>query len=308
MPNSNSAQIQSSLPAPAVPRYRLERHAKYVIDGVTEFVAKSSDDFGHVLRSADNPDLCESFSHDEFARLLNDGRLNIIRDYHRSSAAAIRLEGPERLITELSPKRREKLFARNAVYDAFLADEAAGKVSRSDDSMKPWIKDNVIKILKALLPQGRCGGDDIVLKRPPSPTALRKSLRKYEACCFDAMALRDGYGRSGNRTPRIEVEERTLMREIAERYASRLKPTKASLYLDLAKAIKDANKERKQTGKRLLKKPNQSRGAFERVIASLDPFMVYAGREGQEAARKKFFIVRGGLNVSRPLERVEMDA
>lgn len=306
MSNSNNAQIQSSLPVPAVPRYRLERHAKYVIDGVTEFVAKSSDEFGHVLRRADNPDLCVSFSHDEFAALLNDGRLNIIRDYHRSSAAAIRLEGPERLITELKPKRRERLLARKAICDAFLADEAAGKVSRSDDSMKPWLKDNVINILMALLPQGRCGSDDIILKRPPSPTALRKSLRKYEACCFDAMALRDGYGRSGNRTPKVEIEERTLMREVAERYASRLKPTKASLYSDLATAIKDANNEREQTGKRLLKKP--SRAAFERVIESLDPFMVYAGREGEEAARKKFFIVRGGLDVSRPLERVEMDA
>ncbi|MXQ12354.1 Mu transposase C-terminal domain-containing protein [Microvirga makkahensis] len=95
------------------------------------------------------------------------------------------------------------------------------------------------------------------------------------------------------------------MHEIAQRYASRLKPTKASLYIELVDAIRIKNLERRKTGERLLKKP--SRSAFERVLASLDPFFVYAGREGEAAARKKFFIVRGGLDVSRPLERVEMD-
>ncbi|MBO1905315.1 DDE-type integrase/transposase/recombinase [Microvirga sp. 3-52] len=305
MTNPLLPETPKSLPATAVPRYALEPHARYVIDGVLELAAVSSDDQGHVFRRVDNPNLCESFTHAEFAELLKE-RMNIIRNYHRSSAAAIRLEGPERLITELPPKRRERLIARKDTCDAFIRDEAAGKVTRSDPSMKPWIRDYVAGILQKAIEQGRCGSDDVIVKRPPSPTALRKWLRKYEACCFDAMALRDGYGRSGNRMPRLEVEERKLMREIAEGYASRLKPTKASLYCDLTEAVRKKNTERRKTGERLLKKP--SRAAFERVIAGLDPFMVCAGREGEEAARKKFFIVRGGLDVSRPLERVEMDA
>jgi putative transposase len=191
------------------------------------------------------------------------------------------------------------------MVDAFLREEEAGKVSRSDASMKVFIKTYVTEQIARTLADGRCGQEDVPIKRPPSPTALRKWLRKYEACGFEAMALRDGYGRSGNRVPRLEIEERLLMREIAERYASRLKPTKASLYLDLVSEIRTRNHERGKTGERLLKKP--SRAAFERVIASLDPFIIYAGREGEAAARKKFFIVRGGLDVSRPLERVEID-
>ncbi|MFD0463513.1 Mu transposase C-terminal domain-containing protein [Microvirga aerilata] len=272
-----SPKMPRTVPTPFVPRYRLEPHARYIIDGTLEFVAHSSDDHGHVLRRVDNPNLCESFTHAVFAELLDEGRMNIVRDYHRASAAAVRLEGPERLITELAPKRRERLLARKDVCDAFLRAEAAGETSRADVPMKAFIKRYAMGILEKAVEQGRCGSDDIIVKRPPSPTALRKWLRKYEACGFDAMSLRDGYGRSGNRMPRLESEERALMREIAERYASRLQPTKATLYIDLVDAVRKENLKRRATGERLLKKP--SRAAFERVISGLDPFMVCAGRE-----------------------------
>lgn len=300
-----TSQSLAPMPAPFAPHYRLEPHARYVIDDTLELVAKSSDELGHTFRRLSDPNLCESFTHEEFETMRQHSRLRVIRDYHRASSAALRLEGPERMINELSPKRRERLLARKEIADEFLRDEASGKVSRSDDSMKPFIKAFVMERIAKSLENGRCGQDDFLVKRPPSPTALRKWLRKYEACCFDAMALRDGYGRSGNRLPRFETEERELMRTVAERYASRLKPTKASLYIDLVDEIRKLNLERRKRKEPLLKKP--SRVAFERVIASLDPFRVYAGREGEAAARKKFFIVRGGLDVSRPLERVEMD-
>lgn len=304
MTNPTTPETPKSLPVQEVPRYRIEPHAMYVIDGVVELVGRFSDDHGHVMRRVDNPDLCESFTHEEFHRLRQEKKLSIVRNHFRSSTARIRMAGPETLISELSPKRRERVLAGKAICDVFLRDEAAGKVSRSDPVMKVFIRKYLAEVVAKAIEEGRCGGDDILVKRPPSPTTLRRWLRKYEACAFNALALRDGYGRSGNRTPKIESEERTIMREIALEYASRLKPTKASLYLKLKSEIEERNKKA-APGQRLLRTP--SRAAFERVIASLDPFLVYAGREGEAAARKKFFIVRGGLDVSYPLERVEMD-
>lgn len=305
MMNPATPETPKSLPVPAVPRYRLEPHAMYVVDGVVEYVAKSSDELGHVLRRVDNPDLCEAFTHEEFHRLRQEKKLSIVRNHFRSSTATIRMAGPEVLLSELSPRRRERVLAGKAICDVFLRAEAAGEVSRSDAVMKVFIRKYVADLVAKAIEEGRCGGDDILVKRPPSPTALRRWLRRYEACAFNPMALRDGYGRSGNRTPKIESEERAIMREIALEYASRLKPTKASLYLRLKSEIEERSKERAATGQRPLRTP--SRAAFERVVASLDPFLVYAGREGEAAARKKFFIVRGGLDVSYPLERVEMD-
>ncbi|TAH67386.1 MAG: integrase, partial [Rhodopseudomonas palustris] len=138
-----------------------------------------------------------------------------------------------------------------------------------------------------------------------SPRSLRRWLDAYAACAWDAIALSHNYGRSGNRMPRFGKEERDLMQEYADMYASRLKPDKKSLLTNLHGKIAELNKQRELVGERLLKVP--SRAAFERVIASLDPFHVYAGRNSPEAARKKFFIVQNGLSVTRPLERIELD-
>jgi putative transposase len=95
------------------------------------------------------------------------------------------------------------------------------------------------------------------------------------------------------------------MAKHADMYMSTRKPKKSDLLRDLHAEIDLQNKEREEQGLSLLMKP--SRKAFERVINALDPFAVEAGRTSPEAARKKFFIVRGGLEVTRPLERLEID-
>ncbi len=95
------------------------------------------------------------------------------------------------------------------------------------------------------------------------------------------------------------------MSKFADMYMSTRQPRKSDLLHDLHAEIDRQNEEREQQGLRPLHKP--SRKAFERVINALDPFAVEAGRTSPEAARKKFFIVRGGLDVTRPLERVEID-
>jgi putative transposase len=119
------------------------------------------------------------------------------------------------------------------------------------------------------------------------------------------MSLCDRYALSGDRTLRLPLEERQLMDTYAERYLSTLKPSMATLYANLKEEINTRNQARKASKKRPLVTP--SRAAFERVIGKMDPMQVYAAREGEEAAKKKFFIVNGGLQVSRPLERVELD-
>lgn len=120
------------------------------------------------------------------------------------------------------------------------------------------------------------------------------------------MAFVDGWSRCGDRrSVRFGAEERALMSKFADMYMSTRQPRKSDLLHDLHAEIDRQNEEREQQGLRPLHKP--SRKAFERVINALDPFAVEAGRTSPEAARKKFFIVRGGLDVTRPLERVEID-
>lgn len=303
--NSSSATQQiASLSFHVVPRFRFEPTDKVTIKGV-DYVPKSADEFGHVFRRVDNPEMSESFTHGEIDELRKaDGWVHC-RGFFSSRKATLRTARPTTLLSDLPSEQLQRVLFRKTVCDRFLQMEADGLASRSDASMKQAIKSIFAEMITSDMNGGRCGSEDLKVKRPPSPRGLRRWLNAYAACEWDAIALTHNYGRSGNRLPRFGKEERELMQEYAEMFASRLQPSKRSLFSDLLGKFADLNKERQSQGERLLKLP--SRAAFERVISSLDPFHVYAGRKGPDAARKKFFIVQNGLSVTRPLERIELD-
>uniref|UniRef100_Q07NW5 Integrase, catalytic region n=1 Tax=Rhodopseudomonas palustris (strain BisA53) TaxID=316055 RepID=Q07NW5_RHOP5 len=302
--NTPTPQEAASVSTDVVPRFRLEPTDKVTINGV-DYVPKSADDFGHVLRRLDNSEMCESFTHAQIDELRKEDGWAHCRGFFSSSKAQLRTVRPETLLSDLPSKQLQRLLFRKTFCDEFLRMEADGLASRSDASMKGAIRSIFANIVTSALSDGRCGSEDVNLKRPPSPRSLRRWLDPYAACAWDPIALSHNYGRSGNRLPRFGKEERDLMQEYADMYAGRLQPSKKKLLSDLHGKIKELNKQRQIAGERLLKLP--SRAAFERVIESLDPFHVYAGRNSPEAARKKFFVVQNGLSVTRPLERIELD-
>lgn len=288
------------------PRWRLEAHDKVTVDREIDYVPVSDDESGHVLRRVDNPNLCERFSHDEFETLRREGRVSISRGFYLATKAKLQSPGDVSRITNLSNDQQIKVLWQKSICDGFLRMESEGAANRSDGSMATAIANIVAELLATQFANGRCGSADVTVKRPPSPRTLRRWLGRYEACGYNAMALIDAYHRCGDRhTTRLGAEEKALMQEFAEKYASSRRPTKASLLRDLHGEIEKRNADRKKGGQRRLVKP--SRKAFEHVIDALDPFHVEAGRTSPEAARKKFYIVRGGLDVIRPFERLEFD-
>ncbi|MGO4407760.1 Mu transposase C-terminal domain-containing protein [Bosea sp. RAF48] len=290
----------------AARHWRLAAHDKITIDREVDYTPVSDDESGHVLRRVDNPTLCESFTHEEFEAMRKEGRLSISRGFYLATQAKIRLPETGTRITDLSTEGQVKLLWQKSICDKFLRMENDGKSSRSDESMKAAITKIVADLLGAHLAAGRCGSADVTVKRPPSPRTLRRWLRRYEAGGFNAMALVDGYHRCGDSiSARFSSVERRAMQKFAKRYASNRKPTKAGLLQDLHVFLGKLNVRRLKRGMRPLAKP--SRKAFEHVINQLDPWLVEAGRTSPEAARKKFYIVRGGLEVTRPFERLELD-
>lgn len=304
----NTLKTIPSEPATGLaPRWRLDAHDKVTVDREVDYVSVSDDEAGHVLRRVDNPNLCESFSHEDFEALRREGRLSISRGFYLAAKAKLRAPKRAVRITDLSNDAQAKVLWQKSICDSFLRLEAKSAATRSDASMKSAIAKVVAELLATQFANGRCGSADVTVKRPPSPRTLRRWLRRYEACGYDAMALVDGYHRCGDRdTVRFGAVERRAMQKFADRYASNRKPTKAGLLKDLHAFIHKLNLRREKRGMYLLVKP--SRKAFEHVINDLDPFLVEAGRTSPEAARKKFYIIRGGLEVTRPFERLEFDA
>lgn len=88
-------------------------------------------------------------------------------------------------------------------------------------------------------------------------------------------------------------------------YLSPDKPTIAKIVEDVEMAFAAENLVREADGKSPLKRP--SRETIRREINDLGLFECTVAREGLEKARMKFAPVGQGLDVTRPLERVEMD-
>lgn len=292
----------------AAPRWDFGIYDKIVIDGVG-YEPLSSDQHGHILRNYATGEQSNLISHEELFELRNSGRMQrVVNGYYRELVASQRRKRPNQVqVSDLPKPQQMKLLWRKEYCDRFLRLEAEDrKVTRSDESMKEAIKKiaPAVNSMENNSTSKRCGTEMTVL-RSPSPTALRKWLRKYEAWNYDPIVLRDSYCHSGNRNPRLASEIYDLLREVAERYADPLQPTKAWLYGELDRELGSLNQSRATEGKPPLAMP--SIRTLSKAIAELDDFRVTAVREGIEKAKKQFYIVRGGLGITRPLERIEMD-
>jgi putative transposase len=83
------------------------------------------------------------------------------------------------------------------------------------------------------------------------------------------------------------------------------RPTKEIIFQNVLRAFGSANEQRAAEGLTLLQAP--SRETVRQEINKIDPFLAMCGREGIAKAKAKFAPLRNGLEVARPLERVEID-
>lgn len=250
---------------------------------------------GYLLARLDIPEIIQEFSFEELEQLRVADRLSVTHNYHTTASATGRLHKKGRLLSDLPDSTQTRWADRLEIVEAFLYSERDGSYSRSDASLKDFTTDLIAgKIEDA---DGKRWGSKIDLTKPPSPTSIRRWLRRFEACDHDAAALIDGYGRSGNRDARLQPEAATVMATYVEMFQSNLKPSMASLYRDM----------RADFGKNHTNLSVPSRNTFERAIKKLDPFEVLAAREGEATARRKLYAVRDRVDVTRPLQRVELD-
>lgn len=249
---------------------------------------------GYLLARLDQPDIIQEFSFEELEELRQAERLSVTHQYHSSRSAAGRLNSNNSYLSDLPEARQTAWADRLEIIEDFIVAERDGEYSRSDKSLKKFIK--AWFAARVETSKGRFG-KSFDINSPPSPTSLRRWLRSFEACDHDPAALIDGYGRSGNRDARLDAKVAEVMGTFVVQYMSNLKPSMASVYRDMRAEF--LHKHRHLTV--------PSRNTFERAIKKLDPFEVMAAREGEAVARRKLYAVRDRVDVTRPLQRVEMD-
>lgn len=135
-----------------------------------------------------------------------------------------------------------------------------------------------------------------------------RTLRKWVAAYKKGgkKALLDNVDKQGNHNSYFSVDEMKLMAETINReYLNLQRKSIVAVVADVKAAFRVENQRRLEDGEAPLRTPG--REAVRQFIKRLNKFRVLVARLGQEQAMKRMRATNKGLEVLRPLERVEMD-
>lgn len=295
-------QLQSS---PMTPTFAFRLADEVIIRGATYRPLERRSD-GYILQRTEGGELAEFFDNGKLAHLVQKGRLVHNVGAHLPESARRRLTSPTSPISAAPDSLTRRGKRRFAYVEAFREMEAMGEVKRTDASINaamPRLQQRAGEILGlAGAAQESQDRNIIILPTSTSASTLRRWLKAAETLGMDGHL--DALSRSGNRSRRIGLEELSLMGPCVARYATE-RVTQETIMEDVYNAFAAENELRSKQGEQPLEYP--SRETIRQAIKRLDPYQVYVAHNGEESARKKFRPVSGGLRLTRPLERVEMD-
>lgn len=287
-------------------RYGWGPFDRVTIEGV-DLRPISSNEVGYVMKRCDDDGTCRQFTHVELSRLGSAGRIQTRRNFFTQKAAQSRLDETDNLISLLSNKQQEALFARHIWVQAFLKLEAARKCKRTDDAIRASMRDLQLEALSfgsELAGRGASHASaGFTVRTAPSPRSIRKWLKAYEADGLPGLSLREH--RRGNRGPGLCYVGRSWLMEGVRKYMHPDRPTMMTIFKQVEDLFRKCNAKRQEDGLPTIRQP--SRETVRRAINSLDPYAVKLARYGADAARKMFAPVGKGLELTRPLQRVEID-
>ncbi len=310
----------------AVNRMILTRDDRITMRGVS-LRWSSAASGGHVFRLADDPETKVEHSHEALWAARKEGALTVDEGYFLEGRAVARLKSgaedlgdvpyAERavmdrkyyiclLIQELMDER-DRLVATGHRAEPGSREEQVLKVSRSDAGLeiaRDLVWPEVERAERDLEEARRArGGVTVKGLAKYGVQAIRTWLVLLDGADWDILVLRMQYRYSGRHEPQLPIQMERLLAVHARSYASETRPTIRSCHEDLRVAVDDVN--------RTLPKEDRyatpSYKALTARIRMLDPFEVYAARHGIKRAKHRFRILTGGLGVTRPGERVEMD-
>lgn len=265
-------------------------------------------DIGHVMLRVDGTGVAEEFTHKQLGRLASEGKLRHEPNYFLAENAVRRLHHPERTMTSrLSVPARERMSRREAFVLAFYDLWHTKRIKRSDASINANMGVMTEKAQEYLGDGSEARrtrfGDVQITVAPPSARSLRRWLKSFEDAGLDGLV--DRQEQRGHRGCSFCIEEQALLKAAARRYLNRNRPTLKVVYEEMVLAFGKKNTERVAAGLSRLTVP--SKATLRRMIRSFGPFAVMAARWGESAARKRFRPITGSLDLTRPLQRVEMD-
>lgn len=300
-------------PAPAfVTRLAFARDDEIVIDRIP-FRPVSRNTEGWILTRMSGEQIAECFTHAQLSRLAAEGAIVHNRGkYSPEGALGVLSATTLDPISALQRDVQDRVRVRAAFCEAFLELEREGAVQRTYGSIEANVADLEEKA-KAFLQDHVCTRNDPAKRRAhkkkkegydaPHPRTLFRWVGNYEREGLSGLV--DRWERSGNHTSKFSAEVMGPLMEEVRRFASPQRPTKKVIFQNVRNRFRVENQKREAEG--LAPLPVPSREAVRRAIGKLDPFHLDIARLGLEAARRRHRPVKTGVEVTRPLERVEID-
>ncbi len=287
------------VPSPTMSRYAFDITDEIYIDD-REYQYFETRGNEHLFAPADGKGVIQTFNNSQIARWLEKGK------FEHKPAKRMAQDGvvPAQFLSLFSAKEKERAETREALVLAFQELHAKNKVKRTDKSITDEMGAICLRAADIL----EKSSSSKLLQRIEMPTkvgarSLRRWLKGYEY--HGIAALYDSVSDRGNRDRQITDEERKLMYQSVLGYLQDLKKTPANIVADVRAAFVAENERLKGQGKPELACP--SRITIRAAIASLDPFRVKLSRDGMDAARRAYAPVGEGIDVERPMQRVELD-
>lgn len=294
-------------PSPGVVRFAFGKYDEVKIGGIS-YRPIDKNDSAYVFAPASAIGVAESYTHAELARLVDQGAVEHNADAFLPENARNRASVPSTMLSTLSPEQHERAKIRESVVRAFLKLEGEGTVNRTHASVQAALAQVRLEAARYLsvASEGavrQLQANTMVIPSKVSSSALMRWLRAYESRGIGG--LYDRVANRGNRCSRLREEELGLMASVVKNYLSDQRPSQVQIHTDVQRVFREENKRRAAEGRPDLVPP--SRETVRRAINDLDPFHVHVARYGLASARKKYAPVGKGLELTRPLERVEMD-
>jgi len=283
---------------------------RVTIGGVAFNVSMSNSE-GYLLKTEDPEGLTQLFPYRDLSAHSEAGNIKVERDFYAPAAATVKSRNTEFDLRRLQKKHLEKLGVRLGYSLAVEEVYGNGELKLTYESIGqafPQLKSKANVAFRDFVQthfsnKKTYGGGTCLGIADASSTSVLKWFRAYRD--GGIAGLVDSRWKSGRKGSRLPPDTEALLQVCIGGYIHPDSPTKCAIAANTIERFKRENRARKRERQPQLIVPSKNT-----IFARLDkftPFEVTLHRKGEDAARKEFFPVGTGLQLGRPLERVEMD-
>ncbi|MBT0959405.1 transposase [Alphaproteobacteria bacterium KMM 3653] len=292
-------------PSPVQPNFSFSKYDGIVI-GQQPYRYFETREEGHIFVAAKGVGIPQVMTNAEISRYLSVGNFSCTPKEHQPEYLRERILPEGELLSLRGTKAQKKAAMRMATVPAFrelLMDETKN-VTRSANSVRPYL--GVIKLrVGEILAEGHPedSSESLAVPRKLGAKTVIEWERKERR--FGLAGLYDNTTKRGNRDRRLTADELMIMGRIVSKYLDDQQLSQAIIFGEVKDAFDDENAKRRAEGQPELVCP--SRESVRQAIRKLNPFDVTLTRHGRQAANRDFSPVGMGLQVERPMQRVEFD-